>query len=70
MDRAVLGKMGLGKGRNQTRVWCDLDDGKQATTVLDAQWNGRVTAGDRLDALTDARSGRILRLLSASPAQA
>ena len=61
---------GLGKSGKDTQVSYDLLNGKPATTILGVDWNGRVKAGDLLDALTDPKSGSIVRLLSTPPAQA
>lgn len=63
-------KSGVGKSGKATQVSYDLLNGKMSTTNLGVDWNGRVKAGDLLDALTDPKSGSILRLLSTPPAQA
>jgi len=59
---------GLGRSRNLTQISYGLNDGKAATLMLDPPWDGHVNEGDRLDALTEPKSGSILRLLSAPPA--
>lgn len=64
-----LVKSGVGKGGQDTQVSYDLLNGKTATTVLGVDWNGRVKAGDLLDALTDPKSGSIVRLVSTPPTQ-
>jgi hypothetical protein len=61
-------KRGMGRGGHDTEVWYDLSSGSLATTFLAPPWNGRVNEGDRLDVLSDPKSGTILRLLSTPPA--
>jgi len=63
-------KSGVGRTGKDTQVSYDLPNGKTATTTLGIDWNGRVKPGDLLDALTDPKSGSIVRLLSTPPAQA
>ena len=63
-------KAGVGKGGESTQVSYDLQNGKTATRLLGVDWKGRVQTGDLLDALTDPKSGSIVRLLSKPPAQA
>jgi len=63
-------KAGVGRGGESTQVSYDLLNGKTATRLLGVDWKGRVQTGDLLDALTDPKSGSIVRLLSKPPAQA
>lgn len=60
---------GLGRYRNNTKIWYALVNGRTATQLLDPPWDGHVNEGDRLDALTDPRSGIILRMLSTPSAE-
>ena len=59
---------GMGRGGDETKVWYELTSGRLATTFLGRPWNGRVNEGDRLDVLSDPKSGYVLRLLSTPPA--
>jgi hypothetical protein len=59
---------GMGRGGDETKVWYELASGRLATTFLGPPWNGHVNEGDRLDVLSDPKSGYILRLLSTAPA--
>ena len=58
------------RGGKVTVVTYDLLNGKTETYQLDQKWNGHVKVGDRLDAMTNAKSGSIRYLLSTPPAQA
>lgn len=60
-------EQGFGRSRNNPKIWYALNDGRIATSSLDSVWRGRINEGDRLDALTDPKSGTILRLLSTPP---
>src|SRR5712692_3846265 len=61
---------GLGRSRNNTKIWYARNDGGVATQLLDPPWDGHVDEGDRLDVLAIPKSGEILRILSTPPAQA
>lgn len=59
---------GMGRSGDETKVWYELASGRLATTFLGPPWNGNINEGDRLDVLSDPKSGYILRLLSTPPA--
>ena len=61
-------KSGVGRTGKDTQISYDLLNGKTATTTLGIDWSGRVKPGDLLDALTDPKSGSIVRLLAEPPA--
>jgi hypothetical protein len=59
---------GLGRHRNETKIWYELTDGKVASMSLDRAWDGRVNQGDRFDVLAIPKSGEFLRMISTPPA--
>lgn len=59
-----------GRGGDVPVLSYELLDGRTATYSLDTGWKGHISSGDRLDALTNGKSGSIRRLLSVPPAQA
>jgi hypothetical protein len=58
---------GLGRAGTDTKIWYELKDSRVGTKVLQQPWYGHVNEGDRLDTLTDPKSGKILRVLSTPP---
>jgi len=62
-------KYGVGRNHSGMQVWYELRNGTLASRYVGPQGLS-YAQGDRMDALTDPRSGKVRRLLSSTPAQA